>query len=235
MIKLAGLKERCMLKKDFRILLGLGMILGLALTACSPGDTSTPVQFSYTPVPIRTNIPTGAPAAQIDNSLTTPGSSSGSTIPTAGLKLISPAFANNTAIPQKFTCSGDSISPELQFSNIPTGTQSLALTVEDPDAPRGTFVHWVIYNMPPSLVGLSEDVPKHADVSGVGTQGLNGAGLAGYTGPCPPAGKAHHYIFTLYALDLKPNLAEGLKADGLKSAIQGHILAQTQWVGLYQK
>jgi Raf kinase inhibitor-like YbhB/YbcL family protein len=209
--------------------------MGLALAACGPASASTPAQVSNTPVPINTNIPSGAPAAQVDNSTATPGSSSGSTIPSAGLKLVSPAFANNATIPQKFTCSGDSISPQLQFSNIPTAAQSLALTLEDPDAPRGTFVHWVIYNMPPSLTGLSEDVPKHADVTGVGTQGLNGAGLAGYTGPCPPAGKAHHYIFTLYALDLKPNLAEGLMADGLKAAIQGHILAQSQWVGLFQK
>jgi Raf kinase inhibitor-like YbhB/YbcL family protein len=184
-----------------------------------------------------TNIPTGAPTAQVDNSTVAVNSSSGSTIPTAGagLTLVSPAFANNGTIPQKYTCDASSISPELQFGNIPSGTQSLALTLEDPDAPRGVFVHWVIYNMPPALAGLTEDVPKHAQVSGFGTQGLNGAGLAGYTGPCPPAGNAHHYIFTLYALDLKPNLPEGLNADGLKAAMQGHILAQVQWVGLYQK
>lgn len=211
------------MKNGYFSLLPFVLILSFMLSACNPGDTSTPVQFSYTPVPIMTNIPTGAPA--------------GSTVPTAGagFRLVSPAFANNGTIPQKYTCEANSVSPELQFSNLPAGTQSLALTVEDPDAPRGVFVHWVIYNMPPSLTGLSEDVPKHADVSGVGTQGLNGAGLAGYTGPCPPGGKAHHYIFTLYALDLKPDLLEGLNAAGLYVAIQGHILAQAEWVGMYQK
>ncbi len=210
------------MKNDFRLLLALMLIFGLLLSACSTGDASTPVQFSYTAVPLRTNIPAAAG---------TPNPASGA----AGLTVSSPAFANNSTIPQKYTCVASSITPPLVFSGIPAGAQSLALTLLDPDAPRGVFVHWVIYNMPPTLAGLSEDIPKHADISGVGTQGLNGAGLAGYTGPCPPAGKAHHYIFTLYALDLKPSLPEGLTAGTLQAAVQGHILAQAQWVGLYQK
>lgn len=107
--------------------------------------------------------------------------------------------------------------------------------LEDPDAPGGVFVHWLIYNMPPTLAGLNEDVPKHANVSGVGVQGLNSAGLAGYTGPCPTPGKIHHYIFTLYALDLKPDLQDNLNANTLNAAMQSHILAQVRWVGLYQK
>ena len=215
------------MKNNIRLLLPL-LILGLMSSACSPGGSSTPVQFSYTAVPIRTDIPTVSSGSNPSSVPTVPPAA-------AGLRLTSPAFADNGPIPQKYTCDASSISPQIQFSGIPTVAQSLALTLQDPDAPRGVFVHWVIYNMPPTLSGLSEDVPKHAGVTGVGTQGLNGAGLAGYTGPCPPAGKAHHYIFTLYALDLKPTLPEGLNADSLKAAMQGHILAQAQWVGLYQK
>ncbi|MDR3575024.1 MAG: YbhB/YbcL family Raf kinase inhibitor-like protein [Anaerolineaceae bacterium] len=225
------------MKTVFRLLLPLTLILVL-MSSCSPGNTSTPAQLPVTAVPIGAKIPSAAATVGFVDTAVTPNSPSEPTVPptaASGLNLSSPAFANNGQIPQIYTCTASSISPQLQFGNVPTGSQSLALTLEDPDAPRGVFVHWVIYNMPPSLAGLNQDVPKHADVSGVGTQGLNGAGLAGYTGPCPPTGSAHHYIFTLYALDLKPTLPEGLTADTLKAAIQGHILAQAQWVGLYHK
>ena len=226
------------MKNNFRLLLPILLILALIVPACNPQDSSTPVQFSYTAVPLRTNLPTLVVTAGMQGSAITSNAPSGSTIPTTadgGLSLFSPDFANNGSVPPKYTCSANSISPELQFSNIPTGTQSLALTLEDPDAPGGVFVHWLIYNMSPTLVGLSEDVPKHADINGIGRQGLNSAGLAGYTGPCPTPGKAHRYVFTLYALDLKPDLPGGLKAETLKVAMQGHILAQAQWIGLYQK
>jgi len=225
-------------KNNFRILLPILLILAWMAPACNPQDTSTPVQFSYTAVPLRTNLPTLVVTAGMQGSGITSNAPYGSTIPTAaasGLTLFSPDFANNGVIPPKYTCDANSISPDFQFGNIPTGTQSLALTLEDADAPGGVFVHWLIYNMPPSLAGLSEDVPKHADVSGIGRQGFNSTGLAGYTGPCPTLGKAHQYVFTLYALDLKPALPEGLKAETLKAAMQGHILAQAQWIGLYQK
>ena len=218
------------MKYSLRLGLLFMLILVFMVSACNPGDT-------HIPAPLNTNLPGAATTANFVNSPETSNPSAGATIPSAGaaMRLVSPDFANDSIIPKEYTCNANSISPQLQFSNIPPGTQSLALTLEDPDAPLGVFVHWVIYNILPTLAGLSEDVPKHADISGVGTQGLNGAGLAGYTGPCPTTGNAHHYIFTLYALDIKPNLADGLNAAGLYIAMQGHILAQAVWVGLYQK
>jgi hypothetical protein len=147
----------------------------------------------------------------------------------------SPAFDDGQPIPQKFTCQGDNFSPALSWSGIPTQTQSLALVIEDPDAPSGTFIHWIVYNMAPGLNGLPEKVPAAPQVAGIGAQGIGGSGRAGYGGPCPPAGKPHRYFFKLYALDLAPQLPPGLNAAGLKKQIAGHVLAQAQWMGTYQR
>jgi Raf kinase inhibitor-like YbhB/YbcL family protein/uncharacterized protein (TIGR00297 family) len=153
----------------------------------------------------------------------------------AAMNISSPAFKDGDAIPRKFSCDGDNASPALSWSGIPGGARSLALIADDPDAPVGTFTHWVIYNLAPSLTGLPEGVAKTVQVTGGGTQGSNGASQTGYTGPCPPPGKAHRYFFKLYALDLEPALAPGLSAAKLQQAMQGHILAQGQWMGKYQR
>ncbi len=147
----------------------------------------------------------------------------------------SPAFDNSQPIPAKFSCQGVNVSPLLAWSGIPSRAKSLALITEDPDAPSGTFYHWVLYNMQPSLTGLPEKVPTTAEVAGVGTQGNSSFGRTGYSGPCPPPGKAHRYYFTLYATDLDPTLPPGLNANSLQKQIQGHILAQAQWMGTYQR
>ena len=151
------------------------------------------------------------------------------------LSISSPAFKDGDAIPRKFSCDDENISPALIWSGIPGGARSLALIADDPDAPIGTFTHWVIYNLPPGLTGLPEGVAKTAQVTGGGTQGRNSASQTGYFGPCPPPGKAHRYFFKLYALDLEPTLAPGLSAAKLQQAMQGHILAQGQWMGKYQR
>jgi Raf kinase inhibitor-like YbhB/YbcL family protein/uncharacterized protein (TIGR00297 family) len=151
------------------------------------------------------------------------------------ISISSPAFRDGDTIPRKFSCDGDNVSPALSWSGIPGGARSLALIADDPDAPMGTFTHWVIYNLPPGLTGLPEGIAKTVQVTGGGTQGSNSASQTGYFGPCPPPGKAHRYFFKLYALDLEPALAPGLNAAKLQQAMQGHILVQGQWMGKYQR
>lgn len=151
------------------------------------------------------------------------------------MKLSTAAFENGAAIPSRYTCSGDNISPALVIEGIPANTKSLALIMDDPDAPGGTWVHWVLYNIPPGLAGLTEKVPADAGVSGIGSQGPTSFGRPGYGGPCPPAGKAHRYFFKLYALDLEPALKVGLDKPALLKQIDGHILAQAQLMGTFQR
>ncbi len=150
------------------------------------------------------------------------------------MTITSPAFAAGESIPKKYTCDGDNTSPALQWEQPPAGAQSLALIVDDPDAPSGTFVHWVYYDLPVSARGLPENVPADERPPAGGTQGENGGGKTGYTGPCPPSG-THRYFFKLYALDTKLDTAPGLTKDQLLQAVQGHILAQAELIGLYSR
>lgn len=145
------------------------------------------------------------------------------------MAITSSAFANGQPIPVKYTCKGEDISPPLSWQTS-AGVQSYALIVDDPDAPSGIFTHWVIYNLPAGLTGLPEAVPSDAY-----TQGKNSFGRIGYNGPCPPPGKAHRYNFTLFALDLSPNLPVGLDKVGLTRAISSHILMQETWMGTFQR
>jgi hypothetical protein len=150
------------------------------------------------------------------------------------ISMSSPAFANGESIPVKCTCDGENVSPPLEWGELPTGAQSLALIMDDPDAPSGTFVHWVIYDLPPSLRGLPDGVPTDEKPSVGGTQGNNGAGKSGYTGPCPPSG-THHYSFRLYALDTKLDATAGLSKDKLLQAMEGHVVAQAELIGVYTR
>lgn len=149
--------------------------------------------------------------------------------------LFSKSFGNGEPIPSKYTCDGDNLSPALSWSDLPENTHSMALIVDDPDAPVGTFVHWVLYNIPINLSELREGVTKTKHVSGIGSQGINDFHRTGYDGPCPPRGSDHHYYFTLYALSSPPTLAPGLSAAGLRKAIKGKILAEAQWTGVYHR
>jgi Raf kinase inhibitor-like YbhB/YbcL family protein len=146
------------------------------------------------------------------------------------LPLSSPAFLPGAAIPAEYSCDGANGSPALSWGNLPPGTRSLALIVEDPDAPLGTFTHWVLYNLPPSLSGLPAGVPPDG---GAGTQGSSSFGQNGYSGPCPPADSQHRYFFRLYALNIEPNLPAGLDRRGLLDAIEGHVLATGELVGTF--
>lgn len=152
------------------------------------------------------------------------------------LKLESPAFASGGGIPVEHTCEGADRSPPLAWSGIPVGTKSLALIVDDPDAPdpaapRMTWVHWVLYNLPPDCSGLSEGV---AALPAGTREGLNDWKRTGYGGPCPPIGR-HRYFHKLYALDTAlPDLGRPTKAR-LEKAMQGHVLADAELIGTYQK
>jgi len=149
--------------------------------------------------------------------------------------LSSSAFNNGADIPPLYTCSGDNSSPDLAWSGLPGGTQSLALIVEDPDAPPGTFIHWVAYNLPPALAGLAAGQPKTASLS-EGNQGINSFSKIGYDGPCPPPGTPpHRYYFRFFALDASPDLPSGLNAAGLRKTMQGHILGQAEWMGKFTR
>jgi Raf kinase inhibitor-like YbhB/YbcL family protein len=151
------------------------------------------------------------------------------------ISLKSPAFNNGEMIPKKYTCDGQDISPPLQWDTIPLGTESFALISDDPDAPVGIWVHWVIYNIPPALNSLPEQLPPIEFLPNGAIQGLNDFYRIGYGGPCPPPGRAHRYFFKIYALDCKLNLKNRATSKDLVSAMAGHILAEGQLMGLYQR
>jgi len=154
----------------------------------------------------------------------------GATMP---LKLSSPDFTSGGTIPKQFTCDGADTSPALEWGDPPQGTQSFALIVDDPDAPVGTWVHWVLFNLPASARSLGQNVPKKEELPDGSRQGRNDFGTTGYGGPCPPAGTPHRYFFKLYALDAKLGLKAGATKKDVERAQQGHVLAQGEWMGRY--
>ena len=152
-----------------------------------------------------------------------------------GFQLHSSAFKAGSEIPQKFTCQGSDLSPALSWSGAPAATKSFALIADDPDAPAGTWVHWVVYDLPGTATQLPENVPKTEKVAGGGTQGINGFKKAGYGGPCPPPGNAHRYFFKLYALDTSLDLKPGASKAELEKAMKGHIQVQAELMGTYKR
>jgi Raf kinase inhibitor-like YbhB/YbcL family protein len=148
------------------------------------------------------------------------------------LDVRSSAFEEGGAIPARYTCDDLDISPPLTWSSVPDATQGLALIAEDPDAPSGTFVHWVIYDLPPDTRRLPEDVPNERTLPSGALQGMNGASSIGYTGPCPPSG-THRYVFKIYALDTRLVLGGGATAERLSDAMQGRVLAEGRLISTY--
>ncbi|WP_406662568.1 YbhB/YbcL family Raf kinase inhibitor-like protein [Methanolobus sp. ZRKC3] len=142
------------------------------------------------------------------------------------MNVSSSAFEHNGMIPQIYTCDGDNINPPLEFGNIPEETRSLAVIVDDPDAPRGTFTHWVVWDIEPGLNIEENSVP--------GIEGLNDIGKANYVGPCPPSG-THRYFFTVYALDTQLDIEAGASRQDLEDIMEGHILAKGQLMGTYSR
>lgn len=150
------------------------------------------------------------------------------------IKLTSSAFKEGEAIPRQYTCDGVNISPPLEWSGAPKTAKTVAIIADDPDAPAGTWVHWVLYNLPAENIGLVENVPATETMKAGGLQGKNDFGKIGYGGPCPPSG-THRYFFKIYALDAELPLKAGATKADLEKAMQGHTLAQGQLMGTYSR
>ena len=150
------------------------------------------------------------------------------------LEISSSAFSEGEMIPIRYTCDGLDISPELSWKGVPEAARSMALICDDPDAPMGTWIHWVLFNIPASANGLTAEIPSDASLENGARHGTNDFRRLGYGGPCPPGG-THRYFFKLYALDAELNLESGIRKAELLDAMQGHILAEGQLMGIYKR
>ena len=155
--------------------------------------------------------------------------------PTKRLSLTSPAFRDGERIPVVHTCDGDDKSPPLTWSGVPVETRTFAMLCEDPDAPRGTWLHWLIWNLPADAIELKPGVPPNPELPSGARQGLNDSGDLGYSGPCPPPGKPHRYFFRFLALDTALNLPPGVKRSDLEAAMANHVLAEGTIMGTYER
>ena len=153
----------------------------------------------------------------------------------AALKVASSSFTAGKSLPIEFTCEGGDYSPALSWSGVPAGAKTISLICEDPDAPGGTWTHWVLFNLPAATTSLAEKTPTSATLPGGARQGTNDFHRIGYSGPCPPPGKTHHYIFKVYALDFELDLKSGANRQELLHAISGHVIAQGQIIGTYER
>jgi Raf kinase inhibitor-like YbhB/YbcL family protein len=190
-------------------------IAGMWTSACAPSAPTLPTAAVSV-------SPTAAPSAPAATATTAPTAA-------ASFTLTSSAFTQGANIPARFTCTGENASPPLSWSHAPANTQSFALIMDDPDAPAGTFTHWVAFDISPTQSEIA------AGANSVGRSGKNSAGRNGYTGPCPPSG-THRYFFKLYALDLPVlGLNDGAARSEVEKAMSGHILAETQLMGRYSK
>ena len=152
------------------------------------------------------------------------------------MKLESTAFKEGEVIPSKYTCEGIDVSPPLVWSGSPQDTRSFVLIVDDPDAPIGTFTHWVVYDIPANVGGFAEDLPKVKEIEGI-KQGINDFGYVGYGGPCPPKGHGYHrYFFRIYAVDLESlGLPSGASRRQVEERMKGHILGEASLMGRYKR
>jgi len=155
---------------------------------------------------------------------------------TMNILITSDAFQEGEAIPTKYTCDGDDLSPDLRWSDIPPNTKSLALICEDPDAPSGRFTHWVLFDLPPTVTELPEGVSTAERLANGAVQGQNDFGRIGYGGPCPPTNdNEHRYYFRIYALDIELQLQPGARREDVIPAMVGHVLAAGHLMGKYKR
>ncbi len=212
-------------------------IVFLALTAACGGSssskTATPPEGPGTlPSATQSNVGAATSAPRAGTAAATPPASAAS--PSSAMTLSSDAFASNATIPTQYTCSGASTQPPLKWSGAPSGTNAFALLMEDTDVP-GIFDHWVVYDLPASVTSLDAQPSSSGDISG-GKQGKTSRGSVGYVGPCPPPGSSpHHYRFRIYSLDAPTTLPVRASKSDVLSAMQGHILAQGELVGLFSR
>lgn len=170
-------------------------------------------------------------------SRTQPTSTPAKEIPPRGqieFKLTSNAFKEGEAIPRQYTCDGVNVSPSLEWSGVPKNAKTIAIIADDPDAPSGTWVHWVLYNLPADVIGLVENLPARENLRAGGFQGKSDFGKIGYGGPCPPSG-SHRYFFKIYAVDSELPLKAGATKAEVEKALEGHIVGQTQLMGTYAR
>jgi len=151
------------------------------------------------------------------------------------IELKTTSFTPGGFIPKRFTCEAADVSPALSWTEPPAGTQSFAIIEDDPDAPSGTFVHWLVYDLPAAFRQVTEGQSRNDQMLGGGRQGTNDFSRTGYNGPCPPPGRPHRYFIRLYALDAKLNLRPAATRRELDAAMQGHILAQAELMGRFQR
>jgi len=150
------------------------------------------------------------------------------------LKLTSTAFKEGEAIPRGYTCDGANVSPPLEWTGVPKSAKTIAIIADDPDAPSGTFVHWVLFNLSAEGLGLIENTPQTETLNGGGVQGKSDFGKVGYGGPCPPSG-THRYFFKFYVLDSELSLKPGATKADVEKAMEGHIVGQAQLMGTYKR
>jgi Raf kinase inhibitor-like YbhB/YbcL family protein len=150
------------------------------------------------------------------------------------LQITSPSFSEGGMIPERYTCDGTDVSPELIWAGVPDGVRSLVLICDDPDAPMGTWVHWVLFNIPPEETGLPAAIKSEPSLRNGALHGTNDFRRLGYGGPCPPGG-THRYYFKIYALDIKLSLDSGATKTQVEDAMAGHILAEGQLMGKYKR
>jgi len=186
--------------------LAITILLSLALPGCSTGPRSLPPQPPAQQSPDQKNE----------------------------IKVTSVAFQQGQPIPRQYTCAGVNISPPLEWSGLPKTAKTIAIVVNDPDAPGGTWVHWVLYNVPADNIGFVENVPVSETLKAGGFQGKNDFGKIGYGGPCPPSG-THRYFFKLYAVDAELPLKAGATWAELEKALDDHVVAQGQLMGTYSR
>src|SRR5271157_5129320 len=151
------------------------------------------------------------------------------------MQLASAAFDEGGLIPARYTCEGRNVSPPLEWTDAPSGSKSLVLIADDPDAPSGTWVHWVLYDLPAAVCGLPEALPRNQYTPAGAKQGQNSFGHLGYGGPCPPPGKAHRYVFRLYAVDAELGLRPGATRADVEGAMGNHVLGQAQLTGTCER
>jgi Raf kinase inhibitor-like YbhB/YbcL family protein len=207
----------------------LVMSLVAFCVGCGPESTPTTSLTATTPQPATQVEATAVPAIESEPTRVPEEGES-----VMGFILSSIVFAEGDPIPQKYSCDGEDVSPPMQWTDPPEGTTSFALIVDDPDAPVGTWVHWVLYNLPAETRSLLEAFPSDPDLPDGTKNGENSWGRLGYGGPCPPGG-THRYFFKLYALDLELDMAAGATIEQLRQAMEGHVLAESELMGTYSR
>ena len=151
------------------------------------------------------------------------------------MEVVFEGIINGEKVPERYTCDGAGVSPEIDWRNAPTGTKSFAVVMDDPDAPRGLFTHWMVWGIPLKSNNLPGHLPAQRELSGGIKQGVNTGGAYGYAPCCPPPGKVHHYTFSFLALDIEPDMPAGVNRERFDKTLKGHVLEEASVTGIYER